>query len=326
MRNRISLRLRRPLFSGHQPSVGCAGRRAAAVCGALTVAMLVTSGKANGQGAPVITVDSPLAWLRITPSTDARFASEVDAAIGADVSPAITEVLPYSVVITNSGGPPLAAIDVRFCLRFGTRTVFRNFFYHSFPDPGSPLLPTGHSILITPLKTSNFLAGRGAQAQASGGGGVQPGPRDALVAERLASADGSAIHQLAASDSVGISVDLAVTPDGRMAGPDAARTARKLIQQRDAYTFYRSECIDRIAQGQSDDAIQEWLVHVAEQKIFRDPHTGWSDKYVTTAVSVAGEWLRELRAGGRSSLRSKLLASPPDMEYPVVGSLKGGLQ
>jgi hypothetical protein len=156
-----------------------------------------------------------LAWLQITPSTDEGFASKVNTAIGSGVSPEITEALPYSVVVTNNGGPALAGLDVRFSLKLGTRTVVRNFFYHSFPEPESALLPPGRSILITPFKTVNALAGRAARGQATGGGGSQSSPGDA-----------SAIQQLASADIIRISVDLAVASDGRTAGPDAARTAR----------------------------------------------------------------------------------------------------
>ena len=100
-------------------------------------------------------------------------------------------------------------------LRQRSVILVRNFFYHSFPEPQSPLLPPGRSVLIKPFKTVNALAGRAARGQATGGGGSQSSPGDA-----------SAIQQLASADIIRISVDLAVASDGRTAGPDAARTAR----------------------------------------------------------------------------------------------------
>lgn len=215
MRKKINLCFPHCLFGERLESLARIGGGIAIVCSAFTVAMLITSRMANAQGVPVITVDSPLAWLQITPSTDEGFASKVNTAIGSGVSPEITEALPYSVVVTNNGGPALAGLDVRFSLKLGTRTVVRNFFYHSFPEPESALLPPGRSILITPFKTVNALAGRAARGQATGGGGSQSSPGDA-----------SAIQQLASADIIRISVDLAVASDGRTAGPDAARTAR----------------------------------------------------------------------------------------------------
>src|SRR5215469_1015299 len=91
----------------------------------------------SAHGAPMINVDSPLPWLQITASTNPQFDSKVSAAVGTrtNVVPAISQVLPYSVVITNAGNETVIAVDIRFSLKFPTRTVTRNYFYHSFSHP-----------------------------------------------------------------------------------------------------------------------------------------------------------------------------------------------
>src|SRR5262249_15277907 len=150
------------ILKSHQTLFG-PGNSLAIIRGTAIAAMLVTSSVVNANQAPVIGVSSPLPWLQITPRSHQAFHSKVQDAIGSDVSPAIAEVLPYSVVVTNNGREPLAGVAILFNLRFGDRTVRWQFFYHSFPVPEAPLLPAGRSLLFTPLRTANILAARAAQ-------------------------------------------------------------------------------------------------------------------------------------------------------------------
>ena len=139
---------------------------------------------------------------------------------------------PYSVVVTNSGSQALIGIDVRFSIKFADRTVPRNFFYNSFPQPDRPLLPAGRSLLVTPIKSANAIAGGAPIRQGSGGA--------------LNSADDqSVIQMLISAQEVNISIDLVVAADGRTAGPDLAKSVKKLAQQKEAYSALRSELLAR---------------------------------------------------------------------------------
>lgn len=264
----------------------------------------------------MVQVDSPLQWLRILPSTDPEFGPRVNDLIPPSALASLAQVIPYSVVVTNAGQEALAGIDVRFTLKLGDRTVTRNFFYNSFPDPTRHLLDPGHSILFTPLKTANAFVGRAQVAQGGGGGGgALSSPSDTM-----------ALQQLASATEIRVSLDFAATPDGRFAGPDVAHTVKKLTAQWTAYRDMRTECLAQLKSGNLDSSIEEWLTPFLKQKIVRDPDTGWGDEYTATQVTLASEWQQLLGSGRRSALSAQLSAVTPDLRYPLVSSLRRGLQ
>lgn len=277
----------------------------------LVLTLLVPAARSSSM----ITAVSPLPWLQITSSAGPQFQSAVDAAVAPNVVTMISQVLPYSVVITNAGSQPLIGLDVRFVLKLAAGTVVRNYFYHSFPQPEKPLLPPGRSILIAPLVSANSLAGGAVPKQGGAGRSL------------TSTGDQEALQLLASAEELDISVDLAVASDGRTAGPDLAGTVKAQNDQRDAYSTLRSECLARMASGYSDAAIEAWLTPISEQKLFEDvPKTHTLDFYARTQLQFAQEWLASLKAGQRADLQAELNTVTPDMVFPVVSTLRGGLQ
>jgi hypothetical protein len=277
----------------------------------VTMASMITINGA--QGAPKISVESPLAWLRITPGTDPAFTAKVNAVLGSDALAMIADVLPYSVVVSNTGSEPLAGIGLRFALRIKDSVVTRDFFYHSFGEPQRPVLPAGQSRVFTPLKTANMIA---AKATVHGGSGGFSGPRPGQ-------SEPSVVQLLSTAEEIRISVELAVAQDGRAAGPDRPLTVMRYKQDLETYTSMRDECLARLAHGDSAESIEAWLAPLSTQKVYSGP-AGWA---VSMRMHLAKEWLGTLKASGRAGLQSELSTWTPDMSFPDIRALRlGGLQ
>jgi hypothetical protein len=269
---------------------------------------------------PKITVDSPLAWVAITPSTDHHFSSKVKSLIGAEAASAISDVLPLSVLVANTGSQPLVGIDVRFSFGSGPTPIVRNFFYHSFPEPTRPVLPPGRTLLFTPFRDANAIAARSIAVR--GGQGGQGG----AVRHDTKWSGTELFRLLMAADTLRISVDLAVSADGRVAGQDLAMTLRDLAEERDAYAKTRLELLRFFAEGRSNDSIQSWLSSLANRRLVRDPVTRRTDNFVATQASLASEWSAKIGSGGQVALREQLLLQTPESIYSIVNSLRGGLK
>jgi hypothetical protein len=264
---------------------------------------------------PSISVQSPLEWLRVTPSTDAMFRSRVDQAIGWESAEALKDILPYSVVISNLGSESLAAIGLRFELRSEGKVVYRDFFYHSFLQPGLPVLPAGQSRVFTPLRAANTVAARAVATKGGSGGAMTT-----LTENQL-----SAIRQIASAGEIRVSIDVAVAQDGRTAGPDRALALKQMARGFEAFITMREECVSRLRRGDSDAAMQSWLAPYAAQRIVGDRDAPWGDRYTATQKQLATAWSGLLAAGKRGELESSL--SFPVIAYSdVIRSLKGGLK
>ncbi|MBS1855624.1 MAG: hypothetical protein JST11_09690 [Acidobacteria bacterium] len=223
--------------------------------------------------------------------------------------------------MTNTGSQSLAGIAIRFRLDFGQRAVNRDFFYHSFSQPESPVLPGGQSRVFTPLKTANAVAAQATRTQMSAGqgAGASPGPTNPA-------SEFTAMQALASAEQITITIDLAVAADGKIAGPDQALTVKRLSEDLSAYSAMRAECLTRLASGESDSSIQAWLEPLATQRVFRDPSTGFGNRYIDTQKMVASGWLADLTAGRRTKLLTFLTMAKPEIIYPMVGTLRGGLR
>jgi len=88
----------------------------------------------------------------------------------------------------------------------------------------------------------------------------------------------------------------------------------------------RDECLTLLGNGVSDTSIQAWLTPLSGQTVVKDGETGFGDTYTATQVRLAKQWLTYLKSGRRSDLAAKLGVEPPQSMFPLVASLKGGLQ
>ena len=119
------------------------------ICSGCVCVLLSMSNIASGSP-PSITVESPLPWLQIIPNTSAQFKPLLQQTFSS-IPDVFTPVLPFSVVIMNSGTETLSGIVVRFAVVTAGKTVYRDFSYYNFPRQIAVLAPK-QSLLITPLK------------------------------------------------------------------------------------------------------------------------------------------------------------------------------
>lgn len=267
----------------------------------------------SGQTTKPIAVHSPLGWLVITPSNNPLLACSIDETVAAGVLDAIRPVLPYSVVVMNQGTVALSGIGIRFLLNVHGKSISRDFFYHSFGQPGRPVLPPGQCRVFTPLKTANALIAGATKAQGQGGMGPLSRPNEL-----------SAMQDLAAADGIDVSIDLAVADDGRYAGPDRASTVKRLNCQVDAFRAMQVECLARLKRGDSDQSISQWLEAVSGQMVIVD-NQGGSHRYAASQKQYATSWLAYMKGGKRSELHTLLANKKAETLFPSIISLKRGL-
>jgi hypothetical protein len=275
----------------------------------LGVAILISMSTSKAQAAPSFTVESPLAWLRVTPANDPQVAKE---AIGQAAFAALADVLPYSVVVKNQGTVTLVGIGVRFQITKGSKTLTRDFFYHSFAQPTDPAFAPGQSRLITPLRGANAVA-YGQTPPSSGG-------------ERSAS-ESQTLTDLSTAEHIHAIVDLVITQDGRTAGGDAAHAIQKMTSQAQASYDTTREVLARLNRD-SDAQVTEWLSTVSQQRVSRQPIAQATDQYTSVQRILTAGWLRQMSSGKREELKSQLvlITNAEDPTFVFLKSLHGGLQ
>lgn len=274
--------------------------------------IVMTTIVSNMHASPHITAESPLPWLRVTTSSAPQFTSRVQQTLGSELANGIAEVLPYSVVITNDSVGPLVGIAVRFNVKTAQRTVTRDFFYYSFPEPTKPVLAAGESRVFTPLTRANDVAhGR-------------PVPRNIAAAplQTWSSGDVSAISMIAASDEIHVAIEVIVGPDGRTAGADQTRSLAQLTDQLQGYHSMISECRARLTNGISNIGLEAWLEQFERTSQSIKPN----DRFAGIQRDIAASWLRLIRSGQRDALVSNLerVSSTEDKTLTFLTSLKRG--
>lgn len=257
-----------------------------------------------------ITVQNPIPWIQVTPSTDPAFTAHVDKIIGAEAASQIAYALPYSVVLTNLGDQPVTMLGLVFTVQGvpGTDPFVRTLSYHSRYTPDRPILAPGESQIFTPLKGANAIAAAARRKAGSGGPAAEADRPDGM-------------KDLVNAQAIGISVDLIGVDDGRTGGPDTIQAVATVKAQKAAYAAMKDEYERRIAAGQSNAAIQDWLAKIATQRIVfsaSDPITG---QVTASQITTAEVWRKHLQ---RDSAPPRV--APAEIAFPGVDSLKGGLR
>ena len=268
------------------------------------------------MAAPRVTVESPLPWLQITPSSDPQFTSKVNSAIGTAIANQIAYVLPYSVVITNSGDTPITAIGMLFEVTQPgfTQPVRLSFFYHNFHLPNKPVIAPGQSRVFTPLKTTTALAA--GNVLRSLGGQAAPDPQRLEPLDSISSA--AEIH---------VSIDLAVGADFRTAGKDRSSFVASMNAQHDAFKAMRNEALARLKAGQSGADLQGWLQSVAKKSVAVRSGTDFSERHFQNMqISLASDWLSELNKGDLAAFQNRVTAVTPEMLVNGAYKFHAGLR
>jgi len=116
-------------------------------------------------------------------------------------------ILPYIVIVRNTGSLPITGLDIRYEIITNNDTVVNNFFYGSptdFSDPASPPI-------IAPGRTATFSPSHAVNQQVNWDG-LSLSDREVMEIGRRADVFRQA-------DKIRISVDSVIRSDGRMLAP-----------------------------------------------------------------------------------------------------------
>lgn len=215
----------------------------------LVVLFIVDSGRFVAASTPEIIVkDLPEYGLRLVPSTDAKFQEYLGEALKGKLDPKVEAGRPFSVLLENRSEVDLIAYSFRW---IGTdsdgKTVpMGTWFFHSLGTgneslwihPGGVAIISPHFLVID-LKVEHQ------------GGSSYPDPLDRMA-------------QMA---TVQICLDAAIFKDGRFVGPDESQAYERALSIPRGRKAVMEEVVSRHANGQSDEALFEWLQTVADERL-----------------------------------------------------------
>ena len=210
-------------------------------------------------------------------------------------------LLPYTVVVRNTGSLPVTGIDIRYSLNRNGKEVSRDFLYLSHGDVASTtslhIIPPGGQVVITPYhKANEEMLGRGSLS---------------LSSEDITDLE-NAVGYLNASDQVTISVDSVIRSDGIMVGPDRCLRFQGFQQRISAYTEFRNELLKRFAAGEADSDIIACLRQLSSQHQVRKMNATAPDRAIMMTKMKAGEYLSYLTQGQRQHAWDQLKKATPE--------------
>lgn len=197
-------------------------------------------------------------------------------------------ILPYSVVVRNTGSLPITGLDILYNISANGKEVPRDFFYLSPGDvadaTSQPVIPPGGEVVLSPYHALN---------QALLGGNVLslPGRDVAGIKDLVSFLDGST--------HVAVSVDSVIRSDGTIVGPDRSLRYQSIQDQIRAYTEFRDELLKRFADGETDAQIASWLQQTASQHIVRSTNSPEHDRGLMLKKAAARRYLGYLAQGQR---------------------------
>src|SRR5262249_4514346 len=135
--------------------------------------------------------------------------------------------------------------------------LYRDYFYRSFGTGGEPMLPPGKSILVAPIATMNDLAHHRYVPDTN----ASPKLRESVKQEQAFRV---------ADSTMQASLDLAVSAEGRKAGPDEANALIKLRDQAAGHMAIIQEMAARLKASHSDLELKQWLGGHTQRRVLKD--------------------------------------------------------
>jgi hypothetical protein len=279
---------------------------------ALAALAMILGVPSSADATPNVSAESPVPWLKATPGNAPGFAELAKTVVSDNGLSYLREVLPYSVVLTNCGSAAVVGIGMRFEITNADKTVHRDFFYYSFPNPKIPMMPVGSSRLFTPFSRTNDIAHGRQQAPAS----LARSADDAATLESFGSATGFRAI-----------VDLVITEGGQVAGADTAHNVQQLTSQAQAHYNLTRDATARLNR-EPDAEVIKWLTALAQQPLPSMLPGKVTDRTAETQKTLAAGWLKQMQTGRRGELLQYLnsVTKMEDSTLTFLKSLRGGLR
>jgi hypothetical protein len=210
-------------------------------------------------------------------------------------------ILPYVIVVRNTGSLPVTGLDIRYEITTNGTMVVHDFFYGSPTDLADAASPP----VIAPGKTATFSPSHKVSQQVNWDG-LSLSDRDVVDISRTAD-----LYREA--DQIRISVDSVIRSDGTIVGPDLSETYRMFQQEIWGYREFRNELLRRFSEGESDDNITLWLTQTANLTVRTTGRNQRADRGVIAQRMLAHEYLALLEAGQRQEGWDRLKATTPEV-------------
>ncbi len=212
-------------------------------------------------------------------------------------------LLPYIVVVSNTGSLPITGLDVRYEIITSGDEVVNNFFYGSpdtLSDSGAfPIIAPGQTIVIGPNHLMNEQLMNGETLSLSG--------RQTISIARTASS-------LSKADRIKISIDSVIHSNGVLTGPDRSGTLLKFRQEITGYTEFRDQLLKLFSEGAPDTSIISWLTDTRDAKVTRSGKNQPLDRSVIIKKSLAQEYLAYMKQGRRQYALDTVKAELPELK------------
>jgi hypothetical protein len=210
-------------------------------------------------------------------------------------------VLPYVVVVHNTGSLPVTGLDIRYEIVTKNDIVVNNFFYGSPTDLADLASPP----VIAPGKTATFSPNHAVNQQVNWDG-LSLSDREVMEIGRTAGVFREA-------DQIRISVDSVIRSDGTIVGPDLSGTYRMFQQEIWGYKEFRNNLLKKFSDGESDASIMSWLTQTANLHVRKSGKNQRSDHGVISQKMLAQEYLTLMENGKRQESWDRLQKTTPEV-------------
>jgi hypothetical protein len=209
-------------------------------------------------------------------------------------------LLPYVVLIRNTGQLPITGIDVRYTVDSKDDEVVHNFFYGSpvdLADSSSiPVIAPGTTVVISPCHLANEQINWG---------------HFSLTTQQLSEVRNK-VDFFNEAFEVHISVDSVIRSNGIIDGPDHSGTFRGFQKQISGYTNFRNELLGRLSADESDEIVISWLRQIKDLKVIRTGKNQPLDGGIIVQKQLAQEYLALMEKGQRQACWEALSERTPE--------------
>jgi hypothetical protein len=127
-----------------------------------------------------------------------------------------------------------------------------------------------------------------------------------------------------------VMIDLAADRHGNNAGRDNGHTLDRFSFSLADYTAIRNEMLTRLARGDSDQMLIDWLTPIAAAPVRMEDGPTKLVGLGAQSGNFAHLWLAQIRAGQRDTIAAQLKIQTPETRFPIYQLLatgkRGGLQ
>lgn len=224
----------------------------------------------------------------------------------------LSGILPYTVVVHNTGSLPITGLDIRYELLIAGDLVVHNFFYGSpgdLADPESfPVIAPGKTAVIGPSHVVN--------EQLMSWTGLSPS--SGLVSNVKATVE----RFYSRAERISVSIDSVIRSDGVLRGPDQSGTLQKFKQQMSGYTEFRDQLLKRFEAGASDVEVKLWLQQIADAILVSPGKNRPVDQSIVIKKDLAREYLAHITHGRRQRAWDTLKTASPELYLRRIAKVR----